>query len=52
MAAQSKDPICGMNIDPSKAQYKADYQGKQYVFCSQQCLNKFKQNPGQYSPKK
>jgi len=49
MATQSKDPICGMNVDPSKAQYKTEYQGKQYVFCSQQCLSKFKQNPNQYS---
>lgn len=51
MVTQSKDPVCGMKVDPSKTQYKADHQGQQYTFCSQQCLNKFKQNPSQYSSK-
>lgn len=51
MVMQSKDPVCGMKVDPSKTQYKSDYQGQQYTFCSQQCLNKFKQNPSQYTSK-
>ncbi|WP_079989557.1 YHS domain-containing protein [Candidatus Protochlamydia phocaeensis] len=51
MANQSKDPVCGMQVDPNQTQYKTDYQGKHYAFCCQQCLAKFKQNPTQYSHK-
>ena len=39
-----KDPICGMKIDPKKAEAKrltARRQGKKYYFCSKQCHNEF-----------
>lgn len=52
MANKKKDPVCGMDIDPNSSKYKADHQGKPYSFCCQQCLNKFKQNPNQYTSKK
>lgn len=51
MAHPSKDPVCGMNVQSEHPQYKADYQGKHYCFCSQQCLEKFKKNPTQFKSK-
>ncbi len=51
MVNQSKDPVCGMNVTSNHSQYKTEFKGKQYTFCCQQCLTKFKQNPSQYSSK-
>ncbi|MGB8010913.1 MAG: heavy metal translocating P-type ATPase [Terriglobales bacterium] len=43
--AQSKDPVCGMNVDPASARYKTLHQGKEYFFCCAGCLAKFQANP-------
>lgn len=43
-----KDPVCGMKIDPAKAQFKSEYEGKTYYFCSAGCKAKFDANPSQY----
>ncbi|UCG91266.1 MAG: YHS domain-containing protein [candidate division WOR-3 bacterium] len=40
----TKDPICGMEIDPETARFTSDRAGKTYYFCSQSCLNKFERN--------
>ena len=38
----AKDPICGMSVDEKSAlKYKKG--GRTYYFCSQACLDKFKQ---------
>jgi Cu+-exporting ATPase len=42
-----KDPICGMEVDESKA-LKLQKDGKTYYFCSSSCVTKFKANPEQY----
>jgi P-type Cu+ transporter len=42
------DPICGMEVEPSKAAGKHEYNGQVYYFCSQHCLGKFKENPATY----
>ncbi len=44
----TKDPVCGMNVDPEKAPFKFGYQNQQYFFCSRKCLESFKQNPDKY----
>ena len=44
----TKDPVCGMNVNPEKAHFKFGYQNQQYFFCSQKCLESFKQNPDKY----
>jgi Cu+-exporting ATPase len=46
-----KDPVCGMKIDPAKAQFKSEYEGKTYYFCSADCKTKFDANPAQYLKK-
>jgi Cu+-exporting ATPase len=49
MPNQTKDPVCGMNVNSEQSHYKSEHQGKKYAFCSQQCLDKFKKNPDQFS---
>jgi P-type Cu+ transporter len=44
----TKDPVCEMNVDPEKASFKFDYQNQQYFFCSQTCMESFKQHPNKY----
>src|SRR5271166_1879588 len=43
-----KDPVCGMNVDPSKAAASAEYESKLYHFCSRACAEKFKTYPEKY----
>ena len=42
MAQKVKDPICGMEIDKSKA-VTLEKDGKTYYFCSENCKKKFQQ---------
>ncbi|HLM00900.1 MAG TPA: heavy metal translocating P-type ATPase, partial [Pyrinomonadaceae bacterium] len=39
------DPVCGMSVAPGTAAGKYDFEDKTYYFCSNGCLNKFRQNP-------
>ena len=43
-----RDPVCGMRVDEWTAQLKATYEGKEYVFCAQRCLERFKEHPQTY----
>src|SRR5208337_795646 len=43
-----KDPVCGMNVDPSRAAASVGYEGKLYHFCSRGCAEKFKADPEKY----
>ena len=36
------DPVCGMQVDEKTTQWKADYNGRTFYFCSTQCRDKFK----------
>lgn len=47
-----KDPVCGMKIEKEEAVEKVEYMGKEYYFCSQECAEKFKDNPEQYAHQK
>lgn len=44
----AKDPVCGMTVDSEQTPYKIVYQKQQYFFCSQHCLESFKQKPDKY----
>ncbi len=39
------DPICGMELDPQTAEYKSEYKGKTYYFCSFDCKKQFDMEP-------
>jgi len=37
----AKDPVCGMYVDESRAEFKATVRGTTYYFCSETCLREF-----------
>jgi Cu+-exporting ATPase len=44
----SKDPVCGMTLEPLQARGKAQYLGTTYFFCSPGCMHKFMASPAKY----
>ncbi|MGH7071377.1 MAG: YHS domain-containing protein, partial [Acetobacteraceae bacterium] len=44
----TRDPVCGMNVDPATAKHRADHAGQTYVFCSAGCRAKFLADPKKY----
>jgi YHS domain-containing protein len=47
----AKDPVCGMQVETTKAAGTSEYEGHTYVFCSAACQQKFDSNPAQYTTK-
>ena len=45
----TKDPVCGMVVEPPQARGKAKYQGDTYYFCSPGCMQKFMASPMKYA---
>lgn len=43
-----KDPVCGMEVDPKKSDWVAEYGGKTYYFCSEGCMRAFNTHPSKY----
>jgi len=44
----TKDPVCGMTVDPKTAAGKSEYQGQTYYFCSPGCKKAFDKEPQKY----
>jgi Cu+-exporting ATPase len=44
----AKDPVCGMDVDPSTAEHTAEHGGKVFHFCSAGCWTIFFSDPGRY----
>ena len=40
-----KDPVCGMDVDPSKAAHRAEHEGAAYYFCGAGCAARFRKDP-------
>ncbi len=40
-----KDPVCGMNVDPTASSWSSTRAGEIYFFCSEHCRDKFQSNP-------
>ncbi len=56
-AAQSandtaKDPVCGMSLKIEGATHTAEYLGKTYYFCSEDCKAAFLKDPAKFAAKK
>ncbi len=49
VAAETRDPVCGMQVTPGKETGSATYQGRTYRFCSKHCLNTFNADPARYA---
>ena len=45
----TKDPVCGMVVEPPQARGKAKYQGDTYYFCSPACMHQFMASPLKYA---
>ena len=45
----TKDPVCGMTLEPAKAAGQMVHAGNTYYFCSAQCQRKFQENLQQYA---
>ncbi len=41
------DPVCGMTVSDT-SEYRSDFEGTDYYFCSEQCEKKFLANPSGY----
>ncbi len=46
----TKDPVCGMEIDPPRAAAASVHEGTTYYFCSGSCRDKFEREPQKYVP--
>jgi len=44
----SKDPVCGMTVDPLTAAHHAEHEGVGYSFCAARCCEKFIADPSLY----
>lgn len=45
----AQDPICGMEVEVKKAEFKSDYVGKTYYFCAKACKDTFDKDPAKYT---
>ena len=45
-----RDPVCGMQFTPDKADGSVEHDGKRYFFCGSSCAEKFSSNPALYTP--
>ncbi len=43
-----RDVVCGMDVDPSAAPAKSQYQGKTYYFCAPGCKKEFDADPAKF----
>jgi xanthine dehydrogenase accessory factor len=49
VAAEARDPICGMMVDISTARYRSEYRGRPVYFCCLGCKRAFDQAPEKYA---
>jgi Cu+-exporting ATPase len=42
------DPVCGMAVDPVKAEHRCGHAGHTYYFCSHHCRARFEAEPARY----
>jgi YHS domain-containing protein len=42
------DPVCGMEVDPLTAEWRQEFEGNTYYFCSKGCMEDFAEDPSSY----
>ena len=42
------DPVCGMEVNESRAEYETSCKGMKYYFCSAVCKEEFDRDPEAY----
>jgi len=45
----AKDPVCGMEVDETRAKATSTQGGQKYYFCSEQCKKAFDKKPESYT---
>lgn len=48
----SKDPVCGMAVEPSQAAGSSQFEGTTYSFCCAECQRRFDAEPRQFAAPK
>ena len=48
MAVETRDPVCGMEVNPDKARHSIEHEGTTYLFCCGGCQTAFQQAPDQF----
>ncbi|MGD8376843.1 MAG: heavy metal translocating P-type ATPase [Acidobacteriota bacterium] len=47
-ASTTRDPVCGMDVDPDSTPHRSHLDGRDYHFCCGGCQAKFEGDPGAY----
>ena len=47
--ADTRDPVCGMTVNPASAPARATMSGETYYFCSERCRSEFESAPGKWA---
>lgn len=50
-ATTTRDPVCGMTVDPATSKHRFDHHGETFHFCSAGCRAKFAADPAKYLAK-
>ena len=50
--SSTRDPVCGMTVDPARAKHQLEHAGQSVSFCSAGCLAKFRAEPARYTQSK
>ncbi|MFQ8431215.1 heavy metal translocating P-type ATPase [Amaricoccus sp. W119] len=45
---KTRDPVCGMDVDPAAGKPRVEHDGRTFHFCHQGCADKFTADPGAY----
>lgn len=48
-AGRVRDPVCGMELDPDRCDVRLSWQGREVLFCSETCRDRFLADPGRYA---
>jgi YHS domain-containing protein len=43
------DPVCGMKVDEKESEFRTQFDGRNYWFCSEDCKLEFEADPGEYA---
>lgn len=44
----TRDPVCGMRVDPATAVAQVEFEGATYCFCSRHCADTFSLDPAKF----
>ena len=50
MTNETRDPVCGMRVDPAKSRFSHEHAGQTYYFCCGGCQTAFSTDPAQFLP--